>query len=150
MTPAEIRAKYTTGRPTSYTEEVLEKAWEYIEIHNEKRAVDELDEYFPSIVGLALYLQVSKSTVYDWAKSEGKEEFSYIVNAINAQQEKSLTQNGVAGAYNPIITKLLLSKHGYAEKQEVESTNTNLNQNVEIDKKDYAEVRKQMLEEDDC
>ena len=34
-------------------------------------------------------------------------------------QERFLVEGGVSGSYNPMISKLILTKHGYADKQEV-------------------------------
>lgn len=100
------------ARPSEYNEEVLAKAKTYLEIgYDEEEAVR-------SIAGLALFLEVSRSTVYDWASHEDKKEFSYIVEDILAQQERTLVNNGLTNKFNPSITKLMLTKHGYSDKIE--------------------------------
>ena len=102
------------GRPTDYNEAILSRAREYLNLirPNENEAI-------PSIEGLALYLGISRPTVYDWAKQEDKKEFSYIVEDILSNQGRTLINKGLLGQFNPTIAKLLLSKHGYADKQEL-------------------------------
>jgi len=73
----------------------------------------------PSIAGLACYLRVSRETIYDWGSQEEKAEFSYILKLILSEQEQRLTSNGISGEYNPVMAKLLMTKHGYSDKQEL-------------------------------
>lgn len=96
------------ARPTIYNEEILEKAKEYF-LHLPE------DEMLHSLEGLAEYLDVSRSTIYDWISQEEKEEFSYIVDKILNKQGKTLINNGLIGKFNQSITKVMLSKHGYRE-----------------------------------
>jgi len=71
----------------------------------------------PSIAGLAIFMGISRDTVYDW---KGKyPDFSDIIEELLTMQERFLVEGGVSGSYNPIISKLILTKHGYADKQEV-------------------------------
>lgn len=102
------------GRPTKYSPEILEKAQDYLE--NFKTAV-------PTIEGLSLELDISRETVYDWADQETKKEFSYIVKRILAKQASVLIDKGLRGRFNPTICKLLLHKHNYNEKIEIEQEN---------------------------
>jgi hypothetical protein len=101
------------GRPTDYSEEMLAKARSYL------ASYDSNGDLFPSIAGLALYLDISRETVRRWSKDEDKAEFCGIVEKCLASQESKLTQGGIKGDFNPTITKLLLSKHGYSDKQEI-------------------------------
>ncbi len=71
----------------------------------------------PSIEGLALYLHVHKDTLYEWEKIHP--EFSDVLGDIRAKQADRLISNGLSGDYNPTIAKLLLTKHGYSDKQEI-------------------------------
>ena len=50
------------ARPTKYNEQILEKARDYIENH------EQYDDLVPSVVGLAGAIDVSRSTLYKWAK----------------------------------------------------------------------------------
>ena len=102
------------GKPTIYTKEFLEIAYDYIE---------NCPDVVHTVVGLCLHLNISKSTCYKWI-DEGKEEISDIVSTVGALQERKLLSNGLTNEFNASITKLLLTKHGYTDK--VESTNTNI------------------------
>lgn len=102
------------GRPTEYNKEILEKAREYLETY------ESLGEVIPSIEGLACFLELSRPTIYDWSGQEDKQEFSYIVERVLAFQGKTLANKGLKGEFNPTIAKLMLSKHGYKDAQEVD------------------------------
>ena len=102
------------GRPSKYTPELLEKAHKYV--------AGDFYHYgaqFPSHTGLALYLDIRKPTLYAWAQEEGKEEFSNLLEQILEIQHEMLVGHGVTGEFKPVITKLVLTKHGYHDKQEV-------------------------------
>jgi hypothetical protein len=73
--------------------------------------------YLPTVEGLAVHLEIARSTVYACAKVFP--EFSDILEALLAAQGSQLIQNGVTGEYNSTITKLMLTKHGYTDKMEV-------------------------------
>lgn len=108
------------GRPTTYSEILLEKAQDYLKVLP-------ADEVIHTVAGLAVYLGISRDTVYEWAKEEDergkltKPEFSDIVVQILANQEKSLVNKGLEGKFNATISKLLLAKHGYKEESDVTS-----------------------------
>jgi len=106
-----------TGRPTKYTPALLVKAKEYL-----NTGYVENDELFPSHVGLCLYVGIGKSTAYDWAKEEGKEAFSDIFEQIMMKQELDIVKNAMRGDYNSTIAKVMLTKHGYSDKQQTELT----------------------------
>lgn len=97
------------GRPTEYSDKTLTKAKEYLE--NLPK-----DEVVHSIEGLADYLDITRATIYDWASQEGKQEFSYVVEAIRHRQAKSLINKGLKNEFNAKLTGLMLSKHGYKEQ----------------------------------
>lgn len=98
------------ARPTNYTPEIIAKANEY---KNILRPTD--DEVIPSIEGLALYIDIARSTIYDWISQEDKQEFSDIVSKILEDQAKTLINKGLTGKFNQSITKVMMSKHGYRE-----------------------------------
>ena len=103
------------GRPTKYSEEMLQKASDYLALYDEKG--DEV----PTAAGLSLELGVNKSTVYEWAGKH--DEFSNTLNAINACQERILISKGLNSKFNSTITKLMLANHGYSDKQQIEHGN---------------------------
>lgn len=107
------------GRPTKYTPELLEKAWEYVngEWRNHE-IVPEMKSVIPSHEGLAIYLEISRTCMYDWAQEEGKEEFSYILEDCNVKQKAVLLLKGLNGEFNSNIAKLALGSQGMSEKQE--------------------------------
>jgi hypothetical protein len=103
------------ARPTDYTPALLKKAKEYLANY------EELGDAIPSIAGLAVELQVSRDTIYDWRKHEDKKEFSDILQDILSTQERILVSKGLKGEFNSNIAKLALGKHGYTDKQDVTS-----------------------------
>lgn len=96
-----------TGRPTTYTEEVLELAQDY---------VDNCPDTVPLVVGLCKHIGRSKSTVYSWAKDEDKKVFLDILEQIEELQEGKLIAGGLSGEFNSPIAKMMLTKHGYSDK----------------------------------
>ena len=108
----------SVGRPTKYTPELLVKAHEYVD------GAWKEDDAVPMIVGLALHCDISKALVYEWMKNADKEEFLDIARKVEAMQEKHLAKGGLSNEFNANITKLLLSKHGYSDKQEIDHTST--------------------------
>lgn len=100
------------GRPTSYTPDLLEAARDYIERY------EDVGDAIPSIAGLACHIGVTRETCHAWDREEGKQEFSHILKQLLQAQERVLVAKGLLGGFNPTITKLILSKHGYSDKIE--------------------------------
>ena len=100
-----------TGRPSKFTDAIIKKSQDYISNYGL------YDDMIPSIVGLASILEVTRTTLYKWEKEH--EEFSYILENIKREQEKVLLNKGLIGEFNSAITKLVLGKHGYHDKQDV-------------------------------
>jgi hypothetical protein len=104
------------GRPIKLTPQVIADAWKYIE---ETMAVTPIaGGLLPTKEGLALKLKVTRQTMDNW--SEQSPDFLDIVKTLEKNQADRLIQYSLIGKYNPMITKLLLSKHGYVEKQEID------------------------------
>ncbi len=103
-----------TGRPTKYTDELVEKAKAYITDY----AI--YGDVIPSIAGLSSALKVSRSILYKW--EEEKQDFLDILREIKAEQEKVLLNKGLIGDFNSAITKLVLGKHGYHDRQDLDIT----------------------------
>lgn len=111
-------------RPVEYTEQHLELAKEYLDsckdTYTEK---DKLKVKLPSIEWLARHLQranipVHRSTIYDWR--DKYEEFSDILEWILVEQAERLINSSISGEYNSNIAKLLMWKHWYTDKQEID------------------------------
>ncbi|HGJ5884038.1 DNA-packaging protein [Arsenophonus sp.] len=107
-------SKKKVGRPSKLVVS-LNKAKDYL--NGEYKTVGDV---VPSVAGLACYLGISRSTAQEYAKEN--QEFSGTLEAIKTIQENSLINNGLKGDFNPTIVKLMLSNHGYAEKQETALT----------------------------
>lgn len=107
------------ARPTEFNDELLNKARQYLANLPE-------DEVVHSIEGLALFVGIARSTVYEWQKNFS--EFSDIVDEVLAKQAKKLANSGLDNKFNASITKLMLTKHGYSDKQEVD---TNLKADID-------------------
>lgn len=107
------------GRPTEYNSQVLSDAINYVQnFSNDSKEGQTLKVNLPTIEGLALYLEISRSTLYLWQKEY--KEFSDIIEVLQQKQAQVLINNGLSGNYNPTIAKVLLTKHGYTDKQEID------------------------------
>lgn len=102
------------GQPTLYTDDTPQKVMDYMS------EWEKLDQVIPSVAGLALYLGVGRTTIYGWAATEGREDFSNTLEQLQAKQEQILLNKGLSSEFNSTITKLALSNHGYSDK--VDST----------------------------
>lgn len=113
------------GRPTIYNQEILDKTKAYIDscvdIAEDKEHGIAKQVNLPTIEGLAYELKINKDTIYSWRKEADKQEFSDLIDELLAKQAKSLVNNGLSGNYSQVIAKVLLTKHGYIDKQDVTS-----------------------------
>ncbi len=119
------------ARPSEYTTEILEKAKEYLALCQDSYQTIFIDGgktkdgtpivtsktifkvKVPTIEGLASYVGIATSTVYEWEKKH--DEFSEVIATLRQNQADRLISNGLSGDYNPTIAKVLLTKHGYRE-----------------------------------
>lgn len=109
----------TNGRPTKYTPEILDAAQAYLD-----GGWEAVGDAVPTVVGMALDIGIAKSTCYDWAKREDKQAFSDILTRVEALQERKLVNGGLVQEFNPAITKMMLTKHGYSDKIEQDHTSS--------------------------
>ena len=116
------------GRPTLYSEDMLQRAQEYVEQFNSSVVDKESDsiklEVIPSVAGLSLHLGISRTTIYDWAKDEDKKDFSNTLERLNALQEAALLNGGLQGRFNANIAKLALANHNYSDKIQTDMTSS--------------------------
>lgn len=112
------------GRPKKLTDELIEKAKTYI---------DEYTTLIPSVAGLAVFLNISRASVYLYANQS--EEFKAILEQILANQELICLEGGLSKQFDSGISKLVLGKHGYKEHRE-----TDLNDNRSSKEKTDAEL----------
>jgi len=141
-----LETKHAGGRPTSYSQEMLQKTKAYIlsceeehEVRYKPRLVVDGDKNeivnepyihynpkIPTIEGLAYELKVNKTTIYEW---ENKfEEFSNVIDELRNKQASQLVNKGLSGQYNSTIAKVLLTKHGYREGADLTTNDKNLPQ----------------------
>jgi len=99
-------------RPTKLDDELIAAAKSYIDQY------EKAEQSIPSIAGLATYLKVARSTLYKWA--EETDVFSDILSELMDVQENVLLTKGLNSSFNSTITKLILTKHGYSDKQEIQ------------------------------
>lgn len=99
-----------TGRPTKYNDEIQAKAEQYVS------GYAEAGDTVPTIAGLACELGIHKDTCYEWAKIH--DSFSDVFTRVGMLQERALVNGGLSGDFNPAVTKMLLTKHGYSDKME--------------------------------
>ncbi|GIW67889.1 MAG: hypothetical protein KatS3mg096_757 [Candidatus Parcubacteria bacterium] len=104
------------GRPSNLTPELKKKGWEYVKKIEEQEK--KIPEIIPSIAGLAFELGIPRQKVWEYAEKD--EEFRDIVEGVMKAQERRILNLASTGKINPAIAKLLLMKHGYTEKSEVE------------------------------
>ena|SRR3990167_10117568 len=122
--------KHAGGRPTEYDPSFIHEVDEYL-----KKEQDEWEEFhkvrgqrsdsyekiitvhLPTRYGFAKFIGVTRQTVDNW--SGIYPEFFDALGKIDEEQKNRLLENGLAGKYNPVIAKLVLSSnHGMAEKED--------------------------------
>lgn len=130
----ELLVENKKGRPTLYSPEINDLAQEYLclcedtEIARDsgQRTEYKLNVKLPTVEGLSVYLNVSRDTIYEWAKHYP--EFSDTLDELKARQADKLINQGLAGNYNSTIAKLMLSSnHGMREKSDVTSNEKDIN-----------------------
>ena len=97
---------------TQFSDEITEGALTYIENYKD------LGDMIPSIVGMAIELNVARSTLYKWAEDKDNG-FSDILARCKDVQHRELMNGGLSSSMNSNIVKLALGKHGYSDKQEL-------------------------------
>lgn len=115
------------ARPIEYTPRHTELAIEYLDSCKDSYTErDKLKVKLPSIEWLARHLQknglhIARSTIYEWRDNSKYQEFSDILENILSEQAERLINSSISGEYNSNIAKLLMGKHWYSDKQEIDS-----------------------------
>jgi len=104
------------ARPTDYNEEIQARADAYAE-----GGFIDAGDVVPSRAGLALDLNVSRSTLSNWEKHP---EFLGTLDKIAHLQERISLNGGLKGDLNSTIVKLLLANHGYSDKLQQDHTSS--------------------------
>jgi len=140
------------GRPIEYNQTYVTKAKEYLASCYELMKGDDAENDYqepqghggslkrfykpnvsvrlPSKGGMARYLGVARDTLYDWASKY--KDFSDVMEELGSIQEEMLINNGLSGGYNSTITKVLLTKHGYREGQDITSNDKTIKGNTVV------------------
>ncbi len=114
------------ARPIEYTPRHTELAIEYLDSCKDSYTErDKLKVKLPSIEWLARHLQknglhIARSTIYEWRDNIEYQEFSDILENILSEQAERLINSSISGEYNSNIAKLLMGKHWYSDKQEID------------------------------
>lgn len=120
QTASDIGPRRPIGPPTKWNKSIIVKARHYLENYKD------YGKNIPSVARLAQVLGISKDRVYVWSNQKDKKELKVILNAIKVTQEAELIENGLSGDYNPGITKVLLTKHGYHDNPQANQGNTGI------------------------
>lgn len=103
------------ARPTKYSEEMQAKAEAYITNDTWKD-----QDAIPSIEGLAKFLGIARSTIYEW--KDDHKALSDTLGEIESEQKRVTLNNGITGEFNSTIAKLVLHNHGFTDKTDVNQT----------------------------
>ena len=118
----QVPQKHAGGRPSKFDPKIIGEVDKYLETTGRENT------HLPKIESFALFLGVSKKTLYNWAKEN--EEFLHDLEKLMNRQAEQLIDDGMYGGkeVNASIAKLLLSaKHGYVEKVQAELSGSETN-----------------------
>ena len=110
-----------TGRPTSYSDELMIKAKQYLDYflcENSDIKLVPAGQVIPTAAGLCSHIGIGTSTAHIWEKDDNKLDFREVLDNIKQVQHVIAINGGMAGTFNAPIVKLLLTKHGYHDKVE--------------------------------
>lgn len=99
------------GCPTKYTPDIPLSLKDYLATTGREQTS------LPTVEGFAIFLNVSRDTLYEWAKVH--KEFSDTLKEIEIKQKQQLINDGIYGGkeVNSTIVKLLLqNNHGMKER----------------------------------
>lgn len=123
----------TFGRPSKYNKEIQLAADYYA-----SDGFLEVGEVVPSAAGLACYLKISRSTIYEW--KDCFQDFSDTLGKIEVKQETITLNGALRGALNATISKLLLANHGYSDRQEIDHQSSDRSMTPQSVDKSIAEA----------
>lgn len=105
------------GWKSSYNAEYQAKAEDYLENHDELQG-----DPVPSGSGMCRYLGITRPTLSAWCRQF--EDFKAVMDAVSVKQESMLISGGLQQRYSSVITKLMLSNHGYSDKVQSDHTSS--------------------------
>lgn len=104
------------GRPALYSDLMHLRSMVYLYDYSSQ------GDLIPSVAGLAVWLSVARSTIYEWAKTHGA--FSDTLESILAEQNRLALNGGITRDWSGPICKLVLSNHGMIERKQVDNIST--------------------------
>jgi hypothetical protein len=109
------------GRPTKLTRTVKQKITDYLKWCNELVADITKTKTFPTIFPtkehFCIKIGIHRDTMYQWVKED--KWFSDVYKHIESIHTYIVSGGAMNGKYNQSITKLFLSKQGYADETEI-------------------------------
>ena len=91
-------------------------------------------DVIPSLLGFACRIGVTKDTIHKWKARDPNQlddekwpqfrEFLYLLERLNDLQEVVVLDKGLSGQINASVARLILSKHGYNGKVDVQDAVT--------------------------
>ena len=106
------------GAPSKLTPATIKRGTMYY-----KKALDTPGSV-PTLQGLSRAMGVSLTTTTTWRdKAENAAYLELILN-IELLQHDRVLEGSLLGTYNPAIAKLILSRHGYGDRHEVDHTSS--------------------------
>ncbi len=106
------------GQATKQTEELIAIAANYID-----GGWKDCGDKVPTIAGLACETGVTRETLYAWERDKVGP-ISDILTRARQIQERELVNGGLGGEFNPAVTKMMMSKHGYSDRVEQDHTSS--------------------------
>ena len=113
------------GRPSKYDPSFVDEVDKYLTTTGKEQM------HLPKIESFAIWLDVSKSTLYEWAKDN--KEFSDALGKILLYQGVQLQDDGIYGGkeVNSTIVKLLLqNNHGMKERTDTTTNDKDIPQPI--------------------
>jgi len=111
------KEKNPGGRPTKYKPEMIGQAKAYIK---------NCPDFVPSLVGLAMELEIGESTLTAWKALDADSldvekypdfaNFQGMLERLHNFQKRSALNGGANGKWNSTIAKLILADHGMYDK----------------------------------
>ena len=105
----------------------------------------ELKEVPLTFERLATFIGIDRRTIYNY---EQKDEFFPTIKRVRDKIQADIMERGMSGAINPTFGIFCLKNYGYTDKQEITSTNTNVNKNIDMSQVSTEDLKKLIDNED--
>ena len=128
------------GRPRLFNtvEELEEKIQEFYDYC-------ELKEVPLTFERLAVFIGIDRQTIYNYEK---RDEYFDTIKRVRENIKADIMEKGMSGAINSTFGIFCLKNYGYTDKQEITSTNTNVNKNIDMSQVSTEDLKKLIDNED--